>query len=89
MNASYIAMCVTRFPIYFHLEMNACMNGYLWLICAFVQLHTFHFVFNGNHLLRLATAKFNFQSWFFEGFVIGRILKKWVHIIQMLSLLDL
>ena len=90
MNARYIATRVTQISVYsLHLEMNACMNEYSWLIRAFVQLPTFHFMFKDNHLLRLATTKFNFQSWFFEGFAIGRILKKWVHTIQMLWLMDL
>ena len=61
MNARYIATCVTWISVYsLHLEMNACMNEYSWLIHVFVQLPTFHFMFKGNHLLRLVTAKFNF-----------------------------
>ena len=42
MNASYVAMHVTRIFIYsLNLEMNACMNEYSWLIRAFVQLRTY------------------------------------------------
>ena len=57
------------------------MNEYSWLIRVLVQLPTFHLIFKGNHLLRWATAKIYFLSWFFKGFTVARILKKWVHTI--------
>ena len=56
MYARYVAMRVTHGFLYVYslhfLKMNACMNEYSWLIHAFVQLPTFHFMFKGNHLLR-------------------------------------
>ena len=61
MYACYIATRVTWIYIHsLHLEMNACMNEYSFLIHALVQLPTFHFMFKGNHLLRKEIAKLNF-----------------------------